>query len=207
MKQAIVNGVDAGQMHASGFLHDLRQCVATGLLLSQVIDDADLENEAQVRVATIHRVFEQIRGLINAEDGDTAPRWTKVDLTEIVDECVRIARFMPEVTINATLAKGAAAYGDPVLLSRAVTNLLDNAARAAGPAGQVSVVVSATGTGSIVEVSDDGVGFGRAPRGTGVGLTVVATAVRACRGRLEIVSGPEPGTTVRLILPNCAVAR
>jgi signal transduction histidine kinase len=207
MKQLIVNALDARQPRTSGFFHDLRQCVATGLLLSHVIDAEDMENEAQVRLATIRRVFEQIRGLVDAEDGEPGPRWTKLDLSKIVDECVRIAHFMPEVTITATLAKGAAAYGDPVLLSRAVTNLLDNAARAAGPAGQVNVLVSETGTGSTVEVSDDGVGFGRAPRGSGQGLAVVAAAVRACRGRLEILSGPGPGTKVRLLLPTCAVAR
>ena len=206
MKQAITSEIRNPAEKANGFFHDLRQCVATGLLLSQVIDAEDLENEAQVRLATIHRVFEQIRGLINAEDGEPAPRWTKLDLPEIVEECVRIARFTREVTINATITKSAAAYGDPVLLRRAVTNLLDNAARAVAPAGQVSVVVAATRNGSTVEVSDDGVGFGTAPRGSGQGLTVVANAVRACRGRLEIVSGPEPGTTVRLILPTYAVA-
>jgi signal transduction histidine kinase len=206
MKQAVTNGREAPGPHATGFLHDLRQCVATGLLLSQVTDAEDLENEAQVRLATIRRVFEQIRGLINAEDGDPEPRWTKLDLAEIVDECVRIARFTPEVKFEATLAKGAVAYGDPVLLRRAVTNLLDNAARAAGPTGHVSVVLSETRSGSALEVSDDGVGFGRAPRGSGQGLAVVAAAVRACRGRLEIVSGPGPGTTVRLVLPKCAIA-
>ena len=93
MKQAIANGVEAPGPHSSAFFHDLRQCVATGLLLSLVTDAEDLENEAQVRLATIHRVFEQIRGLINAEDGEAGPHWTRLDLAEIVDECVRIARF------------------------------------------------------------------------------------------------------------------
>jgi len=206
MKQAIANGAAARGTQPNGFFHDLRQCVATGLLLSQVTDAEDLENEAQVRLATIHRVFEQIRGLINSEDGEPGPRWTKLDLAEIVDECVRIARFRPEIEIEATLTKGAAAYGDPVLLRRAVTNLLDNAARATGATGHVSVVVSETSSGSSVEVTDDGVGFGRTPRGSGQGLGVVAAAVRACRGRLDITSGPGPGTTVRLTLPKGAVA-
>jgi signal transduction histidine kinase len=206
MKQAIATGVEDPGPDASAFFHDLRQCVATGLLLSQVTDAEDLENEAQVRLATIHRVFEQIRGLINAEAGDSGPRWSRLDLAEIVDECVRIARFTPEVKIDATLAEGAAAYGDPVLLRRAVTNLLDNAARATGSSGHVHVVVSENTGGSSVEVTDDGVGFGRAPRGSGQGLAVVAAAVDACHGRLEIASGPGRGTTVRLTLPTSAVA-
>jgi chemotaxis protein histidine kinase CheA len=35
---------------------------------------------------------------------------------------------------------------------------------------------------------------------------VVAAAVDACHGRLEIASGPGRGTTVRLTLPTGAVA-
>jgi signal transduction histidine kinase len=206
MKQAISSEVHDGRPHAIGFFHDLRQCVTTGLLLSQVVGVEDLENEAQVRLATIHRVFDQIRDLINSEVGEPGPRWTKLDLPEIVDECVRIARFTPELRIDATLAKTATAYGDPILMRRAVSNLLDNAARATGPSGHITVIVSEARDGSTVEITDDGVGFGGAPRGSGQGMAIVATAVRACRGRLEIVSGPAPGTTVRLVLPKCAVA-
>jgi signal transduction histidine kinase len=204
MKRAISRGVEAQvvQQRSRGFLHDLRQCVATGLLLSE---DAR-ENEARVRLATLHRVFEQIRSLINAEVDEPGPRWTKLDLPEIVGECVRLALVTPELEIDASLPTSAAAYGDPVLLRRAISNILDNAARAAGPAGRIRVAVFEAGAESTVEITDDGVGFGRAPRGSGQGMFVVASAVRACRGRLEIVSGPAPGTTVRLVLPKCAVA-
>jgi signal transduction histidine kinase len=186
-------------------MHDLRQCVATGLLLSESARIEDLENEAHVRLATLHRLFEQIRRLINAEVDDPGPRWTRLNLPDIVDECVRLAVVSPELEI-ASLPPSAAAYGDPVLLRRAITNILDNAARAAGPAGRITVSVFEAGEDSTVEITDDGVGFGRAPRGSGQGLAVIASAVRACRGRLEIVSGPAPGTTVRLVLPKWAVA-
>jgi signal transduction histidine kinase len=56
-------------------------------------------------------------------------------------------------------------------------------------------------------VADEGAGFGRISAGTGQGLHVVDSAVRASRGRLVISSGPGPGTTVRLTLPSRANAR
>lgn len=184
------------------FCHDLRQHVAAGLLLSQLVDDGDLENEAHVRLATIHKLFDDIKQLINAEVGTPGPRRIELDLKEMVGDCVRIARVQPHLEIETRFAPSATAYGDPVLLRRAVTNVLDNAARAAGERGRVAVVVRESGKKSVIEVTDDGVGFGRAPRGSGQGMSVVAMALHACHGRLEIVSGPTGGTTVRLVMPN-----
>jgi signal transduction histidine kinase len=93
------------------------------------------------------------------------------------------------------------AFGDKALLRRAISNILDNASRAAGTAGRVRVCVGVDGADAYVEISDDGAGFGGITHGTGHGLQLVAAAVRASRGRLEISSGPGPGTTVRLLLP------
>jgi signal transduction histidine kinase len=184
------------------FCHDLRQHVATGLLLSQIAEDGDLENEAHVRLATIHKLFEDMKHLINAEVGTPGPRHVEVDLNEMVCDCVRIARVRSNLEIETRFAPSATAYGDPPLLRRAVTNVLDNAARAAGERGRVDVVVRESGEKSVIEVTDDGVGFGCAPRGSGHGMSVVALALHACHGRLEIVSGPAPGTTVRLVMPR-----
>jgi len=187
------------------FCHDLRQHVASGLLLSQMVEDGDLENEAHVRLATIHKLFDDMKHLINAEVGTPGPRHVEVDLNEMVGDCVRIARARPNLEIETRFAPSATAYGDPTLLRRAVSNVLDNAARAAGERGRVTVVVRESGESgdtSIIEVTDDGVGFGCAPRGSGHGMSVVALALHACHGRLEIVSGPAPGTTVRLVMPR-----
>ena len=209
MKQTVSNGVEkqSRQPRSTAFIHDLRQCVATGLLLSEEVGGTEgLEREAQIRLTTLHRLFEQMRNLIDTEVDDSGIRWTKLDLPGIVGECVRLAPAPPGVEIDASLPASAAAYGDPVLLHRAISNILDNAARAAGPAGRIRVTVCETGDMNTVEVIDDGVGFGRAAHGTGQGMAVIASAVRACRGRLEILSGPGPGTTVRLVLPKHAVA-
>jgi signal transduction histidine kinase len=150
-------------------------------------------------------LFDQIRLLVNAIE-EIHPRRTRLDLPEIVDDCLQIARATPNLDIEARVAPTATAYGDPVLLRRAVANVLDNAARAAGENGTIDVLVSDSGDESVIEVTDNGLGFGQAPRGSGQGMSVVAMAVRACHGRLEMVSGPAPGTTVRMVLPSWRAA-
>lgn len=189
----------------STLCHDLRQYAAAGLLLSEV-SDHEPAAASDVRLATIHTLFEQIRLVINAATDETAPLRTKLELPEIIDDCVRIARVTTEARITACVMPTATAFGDGVLLRRAVANVLDNAARAAGKNGAVDVDVWDSGDESVIEVTDDGLGFGQAPRGSGRGMSVVATAMRACHGRLEIASGPTPGTTVRMVLPRWRAA-
>jgi len=188
----------------SRFCHDVRQHVVIGLLMSRV-EDGDPSSEAHVRLATLHTLFQQIGLLIDAEDGDTGPRRTRIDLPEIIGDCVQVARGR-DAEIHARVTPRATAFGDPILLRRAVANILDNAVRAAGAHGNICVRVSEEGDESLIEVTDDGVGFGRGPRGTGQGMSIVALAVEACDGRLEIASGPAAGTTVRMILPRSGVA-
>jgi len=62
--------------------------------------------------------------------------------------------------------------------------------------------VGTAGDEAWIQVTDDGPGFGRIEHGTGQGLAVITSAVRACHGRLEITSGPGPGTAVRVTFPR-----
>ena len=113
---------------------------------------------------------------------------------------------MVEVTRNVHFVSEARevplVHGDASLLRRAVNNLVDNATRAAGDDGEVVVRVGTDREEAWVEVSDDGPGFGKVSHGTGRGLAVVSQAARGHGGRVEIVSGSEPGTRVRLELPR-----
>jgi signal transduction histidine kinase len=197
---------DGVEDQLSRLCHDLRQYVVTGLLISDVAHDGDPGSEAAVRLATLHTVFEQLRLIIDAETDDARIRATAIDLPQAVADCVLIAEKRG-IAIRKSLAPRAMAYGDPVLLRRAVANVLDNAARAAGEGGTIEVRVLAAGHDSIIEVTDDGVGFGRGPHGSGHGMSVVAMAVEACGGRLEISSSPADGTTVRMVLPRHGATR
>jgi signal transduction histidine kinase len=90
-------------------------------------------------------------------------------------------------------------------LRRAVGNVLANATRAAGPLGVVGVSVIADGGLEIVEISDNGPGFGRLGRGHGIGLQVTRSVLMETGGWLETERPPSGLTVVRLNLPVAGV--
>jgi signal transduction histidine kinase len=151
-------------------------------------------------MALIHQQFTAIAEMLAAEfdrgDG-TGP----INLARLVTECADVVRLTHRGQITVLRSKPVFVDGEQALLRRAVGNMLDNACRAAGPAGTVTVKVGVDAHESKIEVIDDGAGFGGISSGTGHGLQVIAAAVRACKGRLEISSGPGVGTTVRLCVP------
>jgi signal transduction histidine kinase len=186
------------------FCHDLRQYVAAGLLISQMPGDEYLDSALRERLETIRQLFRHTLDLISSQVGDP-PRGSdwQIDLAELVDDCVKVVELSHDVSLKVERERSVPAYGDPVMLRRAVTNVLDNAARAAGSGGSVKVRVEGDPGGeSRVEVEDDGLGFGRIPSVNGHGLSIVEMALRESSGRMEISSGPGPGTTVRLHIPS-----
>lgn len=181
--------------------HDLRQYVAAGSLVSQGPAIEEMPAPARERFDTLSRIFRHISEMLAAELGHEEPRAVPVDLVGLVDECVRVLGVMDRLPVTTQVSRPAFGLVDPVLLRRAVSNVLDNAVRAAGSRGRVSIRIGSSGVQSYIEVADDGLGFGRIAAGHGQGMAVVGNAVGGCGGRLEIASGPGPGTTVRMIIP------
>lgn len=186
-----------GSQQLSRLCHDLRQYVAAGLVLSEPsADDADT---GLGRLGLIHQQLSAIAELLDVEQ-EPAPRIGGVNLTQLAGECAELVRVTYRAPVIFERAAHVVVFGQKVLLRRAIGNLLDNACRAAGGSGQVQLRVDASDSEAYVEVSDDGPGFGAVRSGTGHGLSVVSAAARACDGRLEIISAPATGTTVRLCL-------
>ena len=89
-----------------------------------------------------------------------------VDLTSLVNECIQVFGLTYDVPIEVDDSGPAFGLGDPVLLRRAIGNVLDNALRAAGDQGTVHVKVGSDEHSASVEVRDDGTGFGTIASGT-----------------------------------------
>jgi signal transduction histidine kinase len=182
--------------------HDLRQCVTAGLLLTQLPKENPLDSETRRRFELIKQTLTHAGELLERATLEVSPKQWVLDLTELVEECAGVAEFSHKIRIEREATEPALVSGDPLLLHRAIDNMLDNAGRAAGDSGDIVVRVGAAGDRAWVEVADDGPGFGRIEHGTGQGLSVISSAVRACDGKLEITSGPGPGTAVRVTLPR-----
>lgn len=185
-----------------GLVHDLANGLSTmAMLLAAARDGAVptfgllevVEQETARLLAVLHS---------SAPTGPPAPaapvgvRFTVAPIARLVELAGRASvrvRPGPEVHVRV----------DPAVLSRVVSNLLDNAARAAGPAGTVELVVSGTGNAPVtIDVLDDGPGYPAGPPGSaGLGLDLVARLVAVCGGRLELTRLAPHGTRARVVLP------
>lgn len=193
---------EAGPREITQLCHDLRQSLSAGLLLANLPEDHLLDAETRRRFTLIYQTLSHAAQMLDTAGIQFVPREWTMNLSELAQECVSIAEFGHKVRFVSDAAETPLVAGDPLLMHRALDNMIDNAGRAAGATGDVVVRVGSDPTGAWVEVGDDGPGFGGIEHGSGQGLSVVTSAARAAGGRLEISSGPGPGTTVRLTFPR-----
>ncbi len=153
-----------------------------------------------------------------AREEETDPSPEDVQLDAVVQRALeRARRRAPTVTFDAHLEPGMV-RGQPVLLERAVLNLLDNAAKWSPPYGRVEVGLHGNGAGWQLDVRDHGPGIGpedlphvfdrfyrsqaaRALPGSGLGLAIVRQVVESHGGQALATSMPDGGAIISVRLP------
>jgi signal transduction histidine kinase len=121
--------------------------------------------------------------LLAADVADSA-RWRYAGVIDVVAETARVAAH-------------------PVVVMRILTNLMDNACRAAGPGGRVRLTVRDGGDRATLVVADSGRGFGEGEPGrASLGLDIVAAMARRCGGTLEIGTSDLGGTAATVTFPR-----
>ena len=109
---------------------------------------------------------------------------------------LRLVWRVPELPRLAALDPSAV-----LAIQRIVLEAVSNALRHSG-GQQLRIGVEATGQAVVVEIADDGRGFEPlADRASGRGLTNMRSRAEALGGSLDILSGTDGGTRVRLALP------
>jgi signal transduction histidine kinase len=169
-----------------------------------------------------NRTIEALLTLARVQSGVEPARHQRVELADLVTEVVDAARagasgaglaWRVELTPVTVL-------GDPALLSRAVANLVDNAAVHNEPGGTVLVGLSAAGGRARLRVSNTGphVAADVAPelvlpfrrgavdrtssdRGVGLGLSIVQAIAEHHAGLLTLTPLESGGLDVELVLP------
>jgi two-component system sensor histidine kinase MprB len=147
-----------------------------------------------------------------------------VEMTEVVDRSLeRVRRRRNDIDFDVDVI-GWQVHGDAAGLSRAVLNLLDNAAKWSPPGGTVGLQLSQIDTAHAeLIVSDQGPGIApeerglvferfyrstsaRAMAGSGLGLAIVKQVVVKHGGMIRIgetvPGGTPPGTTFHVLLPG-----
>jgi two-component system, NtrC family, nitrogen regulation sensor histidine kinase NtrY len=143
-----------------------------------------------------------------------------VDINGVVEERIALLRSAnPEVVYDIRLDAGAPrAMADPDLVKGVLTNLMENAAQAAGPGGVVLVRSSLRRGKVAVEVHDSGPGLSAQARATifeptisfkrggmGLGLSIARKSAVLCGGDIQLIDGELGGAAFRIVLPEAAV--
>ncbi len=146
------------------------------------------------------------------------PDAEEIDLRELVERATA-AVVDPRITVQVGPDVEGTWVGDPMLLRRALDNLIENAAHAMPEGGTLSVRLrrenGARPPATLLSVGDTGIGMeadvaarARAPffttraTGTGLGLAIVDRIAEAHGGRVDIETAPRKGTCVTLVLPD-----
>jgi two-component system sensor histidine kinase KdpD len=218
--------------------HDLRTPLAaikasvTDLLDESAVHEAGSSKEA---LATIDKETDRLASLVanlldmsRIEGGMLQARVQAVDVGEILATCIdRVQRQWPELRIGIRTEDAARIVrADPVFLDRVVTNLLDNAAKAASDRGtdRIDVEARRAEARTVVRVIDHGGGVPQAVReqlfypfyqvserhprlGTGLGLPIAKGFLALMEGEIWIEDTPGGGATFAFSLPAADVSR
>jgi two-component system, OmpR family, sensor histidine kinase SenX3 len=221
--------------------HELKTPVASirlylQTLQSRELDEAKRREFYRIMLEDSDRLLQTIEQVLQA--GSSGSRWrriarTRVDLAEIAQECVQLARTRYHLGEDALVYDQQASLGRPVVigdpdeLKAAIWNLIDNAVKYSS--GEVRVRVELEeieGERFAVRVTDSGVGispaelkrifrrFYRIPasvamraKGSGLGLFIVRSVAKKHGGRAFAESrGQGHGATFTLLLPKAVEA-
>ena len=193
--------------------HDIKHEVSTIMLLASLLASSPgLDQTSRDRARQILGETRWLEQLQRAYEEDTASMHDAgaagepVRLDVLTADVVSALQLSTAVRVGLTVDE-AWAYVDRLAFWRAIRNLAGNAVRAAGADGRVEVRVAASPGWALVEVEDDGPGFGAVPAGTAsLGLDIVMNLVTKWAGQLEIRRGVLGGCSVCIRLPAAAPA-
>jgi signal transduction histidine kinase len=149
-----------------------------------------------------------------------APQIGRTDLAGLAADSIAAYSAAPRVSWSVDVPSEVAAYADPRLIARVLSNLLGNAVEAMGPSGgQVALSARRSGSRVQVTVEDSGPGVSDAilPRlfdpyfsaksgGTGLGLAIAKKIVEEHGGKISAENKTEGGLRVTFDLPAAEAA-
>jgi nitrogen fixation/metabolism regulation signal transduction histidine kinase len=174
--------------------------------------------------ATLRAELENLKAIVSRFSDFAkmpAPEFEPVDVNESVRSVVKLFEpqltvvgrppITPELYLDENLARPQA---DPVLLRRALENLVLNSLDAMPTGGTLTVRTSQHNGSVRLEVTDTGAGltpeecarlftpyYTSKRHGTGLGLAIVQSVVSDHSGKIEVESAPGAGATFRIELP------
>ena len=196
----------------AGISHDLRTPLARVRLAAELSADESLREGL---VADVEQMDAVIRQFLDYARLDESEATILTDLQALVQETAQPFAAQAKLTLDLQPVPPLAVR--PLLLKRALANLLDNAVKYGG--GEISVQLRQDGNRVVIAVADRGAGIPAAQReaakrpfvrlesarsdatGSGLGLAIVERAARLHGGELQLEDRAEGGLVARLVLP------
>jgi nitrogen fixation/metabolism regulation signal transduction histidine kinase len=196
-------------------LTPIRLTVEEMVARSSETDRSFLEQAAQIVVDEIETLERRVRAFSQfAAEPPVSP--CPLDVNGLLQERMAFLKTAhPEVAYDCRLAEGAlSAMADQDLLKGILTNLLENAAEAAGEGGQILGATFAENGHVAIEVHDSGPGLSVQARsslfqpsisfkkrGMGLGLSIARKSALLSGGDIIVVKGELGGAGFRVLLP------
>lgn len=209
--------------------HELRNPLmplSLGLeLLADTDQSRDLVRTMKAQVQHLVRLVDDLLDVSRITRGQIELRKQEVALTTVLERAVEMARPLlddgPHELSVRTPDEPIVLDADPVRLTQAIANLLNNAAKYSPPNSPIRLVAERAGKTVVIRVQDQGVGIdpewlprvfdvfvqadqslGRKHGGLGIGLTLVQTLVRLHGGEVRAASeGRGRGSEFVVTLP------
>lgn len=216
----------------SDVAHELRTPLTAIRGNAEILQDPDLppsmrEKFTSIIVGESERLTHLVNDLLTLqriEDDDTpADELARVNLRKVAQSVVdTLHPILMEREANVRIVGEAPdVLGNFDRLKEALTNLVENASRFIEPGGHITIDLSGLHGSSVIQVKDDGTGFGdidpnllfgrfyradtsraRNTGGTGLGLAIVKSIVDAHDGTVEAVNLPEGGANFIIAIPS-----
>jgi len=197
----------------AGISHDLRTPLARMRLAAELSADKMLRDGLAADVEQMDAVIQQFLDYARLDESETA---VSTDVQLLVQEVVQ--QFTAQAkSLALDLQKVPHIFVKPLLLKRALANLLDNAIKYGG--GEITVQSRQDGDRVILAVADRGAGIPAEQReavkrpfvrlenarsnttGSGLGLAIVERAARLHGGKFYLEDRAGGGLEARLVLP------
>lgn len=216
----------------SDVAHELRTPLTAIRGNAEMLQDPDLPPALREKFTSIivseserlSRLVSDLLALQRIENDATQPaELARIDLRSLAQNVVdTLHPILEERGANVRIVGEAPdVLGNGDRLKEALTNLVENASRFIDPGGHISIELSGLHGNSIIQVKDDGTGFGdidpnllfgrfyradasraRNTGGTGLGLSIVKSIVEAHDGTVEALNRVGGGAVFIIAIPS-----
>ena len=214
----------------SDVAHELRTPLTAIRGNAEMLEDPDLppalhEKFCGIIVSESERLTRLTNDLLTLqriEDDDNPASLQRINLRVLSQNVLDTLRpILDDCQANAQVVGEAPdILGNPDRMKQALTNLVANATKFIEPGGHITIELSGLHGNAVIQVKDDGCGFGdidpkllfgrfyradssraRNTGGTGLGLAIVKSIVEAHDGTVEAVNLPEGGACFIVAIP------